>query len=106
MLRTPKLDTFELSASMYDRTEQFSEVDFALLQMLMRYPDEELSREELKRCFDEAGVSDRRLDTAMRRVTQKMQAVWPYFPLVKLMLPDAYTYSEVPPKKKKPVSEA
>jgi len=88
---------------MEGRTEVFQLVDFALLQMLMRYPDEAMSREELKRCFIETpeGVSDRRLDTAMRRVMQKMSALWPLYPLVTFVLEDCYVYSESPPKRRK-----
>lgn len=101
-LKTPKLDNYEQSASLHGRVEIFRDVDFKLLQMLMRYADEELSREELKRCFDRPAedVSDRQLDTGMRRVMQKMLVLWPDYPLVKFELEDAYLYSEKAPKKR------
>lgn len=102
-LQAPKLDNYEHSASLHGRCEVFREVDFTLLQMLMRYPDECMSREELKRCFDRAAeeVSDRQLDTAMRRVMQKILVLWPVYPLVRFEPEDSYVYSEKAPKKPK-----
>lgn len=106
-LKTPKLDNYEFSAALHGRVEAFREVDFTLLQMLMRYPEERMSREELKRCFDRPAedVSDRQLDTAMRRVMQKMLVLWPAFPLVKFEPEDWYMYSEKAPKKRKDSEE-
>jgi len=102
-LQTPKLDNYEQSATLQGRVEVFREVDFKLLQSLMRYPDERQSREELKRCFDRPAqeVSDRQLDTAMRRVMQKMLALWPAYPLVKFEWDDSYVYSEKAPRKRR-----
>ncbi len=102
-LQTPKLDNYDQSAALHGRTEIFRDVDYKLLQMLMRYPDETMSREELKRCFDRPAldVSDRQLDTAMRRVIQKMLVIWPTYPLVKFEPEDSYLYSEKAPKKRK-----
>lgn len=101
-LQTPKLDNYEQSASLHGRVEVFRDVDYKLLQTLMRYPDECMSREELKRNFDKPAteVSDRQLDTAMRRVMQKALVLWPAYPLVKFELEDSYVYSEKAPKKK------
>jgi len=102
-LKTPKLDNYEESASLHGRVEMFRPVDFRLLQMLMRYPEEQMSREELKRCSDRPieEVTDRQLDTAMRRVIQKMLVLWPAYPLVKFEPEDSYVYSEKAPKKRK-----
>ncbi len=104
--RTPKLDNHEQTASLEGRTETFRDVDFTLLQTLMRYADEQMSREELKRCFDRPSldVSDRQLDTAMRRVIQKILVLWPSYPLVKFEPEDSYVYSEIAPKKKRGAS--
>lgn len=106
-LMTPKLDSYEQSVKLHGQSESLREVDFGLLQMLMRYPEERLSREELKRCFDRPAleVTDRQLDTAMRRLIKHMLALWPAFPLIKFEPEDAYIYSEKAPKKKKPVEE-
>lgn len=100
---TPRLDNAEHSATLQGRVEVFRPVDFALLQSLMRYPEERQSREELKRCFDRDSreVSDRELDTAMRRVMQKALALWPAFPLVRFEFDDWYVYSEQAPPKKR-----
>lgn len=102
-LQSPTLDNHEQSAALHGRIEVFREVDFKLLQMLMRYPEEEMSREELKRCFDcpSEEISDRQLDTSMRRVVQKVSVLWPAYPLVKFEPADSYVYSEKAPKKKK-----
>ncbi len=104
VLKTPKLDNYEQSASLDGRVEIFRDVDFRLVQTLMRYPEECMSREELKRCFDRPSqdVSDRQLDTAMRRVIQKMLVLWPVFPVVKFEPEDSYVYSEKAPVKKTP----
>lgn len=101
-LKTPKLDNYDQTASLHGKVEVLREVDYKLLQTLMRYTDEYMSREELKRCFDRPSedVSDRQLDTAVRRVVQKMLVLWPNYPLVKFDFEDSYVYSEKAPKKK------
>jgi len=101
--QTPKLDRYELTASLFGRVEVLREVDFQLFETLIRYADECMSREELKRCFDRPAseVSDRQLDAAMKRVVQKALVLWPSYPLVRFEAEDSYVYSERPPIKKK-----
>ena len=98
----PQLDEFELTATLGQRCESLSALEFGILLQLLRYPEEPLSREELKRAagFDEDSVPDRKLDSWLKSLIQKMNVLWPLFPIVRFVMPDHYVYSEKAPRKK------
>jgi len=79
-----------------------SETEFEILSQLLRYPEEPLSRDALKRAagFDEESVPDRKLDAWLNLLIRKMNVLWPLFPVVRFVMPDHYVYSETAPKRK------
>jgi len=98
----PELDELELKATLGQRTEALSSVEFEILSQLLRYPEEPLSRDALKRAagFEDDSVPDRKLDAWLNLLIRKMNVLWPLFPVVRFVMPDHYVYSEVAPKKK------
>ncbi len=99
---TPSLDEFESTASLNGRTEKLSANEFELLSQLLRYPEETLSRESLKRIIgnDDDSLSNRRLDAAMTVLIRKVNVLHPAFNLVRFNPPDGYLYTTVAPKRK------
>ncbi len=100
---TPVLKEFESTASTQGRSEKLSAIEFELLAQLIRYPEQVVRRESLKSVsgLDDQQISDRKLDTWMRGVIRKTNALYPEYPLVRFSPPDGYLYTEVPPPKKK-----
>jgi len=98
----PTLDEFESTASMGGRTEKLSSNEFELLSQLLRYPEETISRESLKRITgsDDGSMSNRRLDAAMTVLIRKVNVLHTHFPLVRFAPPDGYLYTNVAPKRK------
>lgn len=98
----PQLDELESKASLGQRTEMLSSKEFEILSQLLRYPEEPLSRDALKRAagFDDGSVPDRKLDAWLNTLIIKMNALWPLFPVIRFVTPDHYVYSEKPPKRK------
>ena len=101
--KRPVLNEFESVAIVDDRIEKLSEREFEMLAQLLRYPEQMISRESLKRVagFDDGSVSDRKLDSWVTRLIRKTNVLCPAFPVVRFMPPDSYMYTEQPPKKKK-----
>lgn len=98
----PLLDELELKATLGQRSEALSEAEFEILSQLLRYPEEPLSRDALKRAagFDEESVPDRKLDAWVNLLIRKLNVLWPLFPVVRFVAPDHYMYSEKAPKRK------
>jgi len=98
----PVLDEFEHTATLGQRRESLSAMEFEILSQLLRYPEEPLSREDLKRAagFDDGTVADRKLDAWLNKLIRKMNVLWPLFPVVRFVTPDHYVYSEKAPRKK------
>jgi len=97
-----ELDNLEQQAVCKGRRESLGAVEFACLGKLLRYPDEVLSREELKMAAvsDTSTLTDRKLDASMKKIGKAVAALWPAYPLVRFVFPDGYVYTERPPKKK------
>ncbi len=100
----PELDELELTATLGQRRESLSGLEFEILSQLLRYPEEPLSREALKRAagFDDGSIADRKLDAWLNGLIQKLNVLWPLFPVVRFVTPDHYVYSERAPRKKQP----
>jgi len=100
----PLLDELERKATLGQRSEALSETEFEILSQLLRYPEEPLSRDALKRAagFDDDSVPDRKLDAWLNLLIRKMNVLWPLFPVVRFVVPDHYVYSETAPKRKAP----
>ena len=100
--KTPTLDEFESTATLNGRTEKLSANEFELLSQLLRYPEETISRESLKRIIgcDDGSLSNRRLDAAMTVLIRKVNVLHPTFNLVRFEPPDSYLYTTVAPKRK------
>ena len=96
------LNEFESTAEVDDRIEKLNQREFEILAQLLRYPEQLLSRESLKRVagFDDGSISDRKLDSWLVALIRKTNVLCPEFPVVRFMEPDSYTYTEQPPKKK------
>ena len=95
------LDHLEHQVVCHGQRETLDTVELALLDKLLRYPDEVMSREELKMAapVDHAHYTDRKLDASMRKVVKATLALWPAYPLVRFVYPDGYVYTETPPKR-------
>ena len=98
----PTLKEFESTATVDARVEKLSTREFEILSQLLRYPEETISRESLKRVagVDDGSMSDRKLDALMRALIRKTNVLCPQFPVVRFVSPDGYVYTEQPPKKK------
>ena len=98
----PSLDEFESTATLNGRTEKLSASEFEMLSQLLRYPEEMISRESLKRIAgcDDGSLSNRKLDAAMTVLIRKVNVLHPAFSLVRFAPPDSYLYTVVPPKRK------
>lgn len=98
----PQLDEFEMTATLGQRIESLSALEFEILSQLLRYPEEPLSRDALKRAagFDNDTVPDRKLDAWLNTLIRKMNVLWPLYPVVRFVTPDHYVYSEKRPVKK------
>jgi len=97
----PSLDEFESVATLGRRSEMLSAIEYEILSQLLRYPEEPLSRDALKRAagFEDDSIPDRKLDAWLTMVIRKMNVLWPLFPTVRFVGPDSCMYSEKPPKK-------
>ncbi|MEM6986258.1 MAG: hypothetical protein AAF499_06935 [Pseudomonadota bacterium] len=96
-----QLDHLEHQVVCDNQREPLGALELALLDKLLRYPDEVMSREELKSAapVDVPQFSDRKLDAALRKITKATSALWPAYPLVRFVFPDGYVYTETPPKR-------
>jgi len=99
---TPKLDEFESTASLNGRVEKLSSREFDMLSQLLRYPEEGISRESLKRIIgsEDGKLSNRKLDAAMNTLIRKVNVLHTQFALVRFVPPDSYMYTEIAPKRK------
>ena len=97
----PSLDEFESLATLGQRSEMLSAMEFEIMSQLLRYPEEPLTRDALKRAagYDDDSIPDRKLDAWLNVLIRKMNVLWPLFPMVRFVSPDSYMYSEKPPKK-------
>ena len=98
----PVLNEFESTATADSRVEKLSPKEFEVLSQLLRYPEEVIPRESLKRVagVDDGSMSDRKLDALMKALIRKTNVLCPLFPVVRFVPPDGYVYTEQPPKKK------
>ncbi len=101
-VQRPVLDEFESTASVDNRSESLSRAEFEMLAQLLRYPEQPLPRDSLKRVAgaEDSSLPDRKLDAWMRSLIRKTNALSPAFPLVRFVSPDSYIYSEIPPRRK------
>ena len=92
---TPVLDEFESTASLNGRVEKLSANEFELLSQLLRYPEEAISRESLKRTIgsEDGKLSNRRLDAAMNTLIRKIFVLHTEFALVRFVPSDSYMYT-------------
>jgi len=97
----PALDELESKATLGQRSEMLSAREFEILSQLLRYPEEPLSRDALKRAagYDDDTVPDRRLDAWLNGLMRKMNVLWPLFPAVRFVAPDSYVYTEMAPRR-------
>lgn len=100
--KTPVLNEFESTAAVDNRIEKLSAREFEILSQLMRYPEQPIRRDSLKRVagVDDDSLSDRKLDAWMTALVRKTNVLCPLFPVVRFLPPDSYIYTELPPKKK------
>lgn len=101
--KCPTLNEFESTGTVDDRIEKLNAREFEMFSQLLRYPEQLLSRDSLKRVagFDDDSISDRKLDSWMTMLIRKANVLCPEFPVVRFMPPDSYMYTEQPPRKKK-----
>lgn len=99
----PTLNEFESTASVGVRSEALSEIEFEILSQLLRYSEQPLTREALKRVagYEDESVSDRKLDAWLTTLARKTNVLWPKFPVLRFVSPDSYVYTAKPPPKKK-----
>ena len=98
----PTLSEFESTATVDCRVEKLSKREFEILSQLLRYPEETIPRDSLKRIGgDDGSMSDRKLDALMNILIRKTNVLCPQFPVVRFSPPDGYIYTEQPPKKKR-----
>ena len=99
----PTLNEFESTATVGVRSESLSEIEFEILSQLLRYPEQPLTREALKRVagYEDDAVSDRRLDAWLTTLARKTNVLWPKFPVLRFVSPDSYIYTSKPPLKKR-----
>lgn len=100
---TPKLDSVEMTATANGTSERLSEIDYLILEQLLRYKEQPVNRISIASTLgDEAQeLPDRVIDKAMLRVMQKTNALYNTFPLVRRINRDSWIYTEVAPKKRK-----
>ena len=96
-----QIDHLEHRVVHAQRHESLGPVELAVLDKLLRYPEEVMSREELKAAapVDLARFTDRKLDATLNKISKATLALWPAFPLVRFVYPDGYVYTETPPKR-------
>lgn len=101
---TPVINEFESTATVDERVEKLSARELEILSQLLRYPEEPIRRDSLKRVagVDDESLSDRKLDAWMTALIRKTNVLCPQFPVVRFVAPDSYVYTELPPKKKSP----
>jgi len=95
------LTTWSRQQAFGQRYEALSPIEFEILSQLLRFPEEPLSRDALKRAAgnDDDSIADRKLDAWLNGLIRKTNILWPLFPVVRFVSPDSYVYSEKPPKK-------
>ncbi len=97
------LDALESIASANGRVEKLNPVEFAMLEQLIRFPEQGISRDSLRNVAgyeDESSLPDRRLDNWLRALIRKTNALNPDFPIVRQDGAGNYLYSLKPPPKK------
>ena len=98
------LDALESAASANGRVEKLNAVEFAMLEQLMRFPDQPISRDSLRNVAgydDEASLPDRRLDNWLRTLIRKTNVLNPAFPVVRQDGRGTYLYSLKPPPRRR-----
>ena len=98
------LDALESVASANGRVEKLNPIEFAMLEQLIRFPEQGVSRDSLRNVAgyeDEASLPDRRLDNWLRTLIRKTNVLHPDFPVVRQDGAGNYLYSLKPPKKPK-----
>ncbi len=97
------LDALESVASANGRVEKLNPAEFAMLEQLIRFPEQSISRDSLRNVAgfdDEASLPDRRLDSWLRTLIRKTNVLNPDFPVVRQDGAGNYLYSLKPPPKK------
>jgi len=91
-----------MTVSANGRTERLSETDYLVLEQLLRYCEEPVSRASIASIVgDEAQqLPDRVIDKIMLRVMHRTNALYSAFPLVRRVGRDSWIYSEIAPKQK------
>lgn len=101
--RPPVLDALESTASVDGKTERLSDIEFLMLEQLMRFPEQPITRDSLRSVIgfdDENGLPDRRLDNWLRGLIRKTNVLNPLFPVVRQDQAGNYLFTLVPPLKK------
>lgn len=98
---TPKLDSVDMTVTANGVTERLSEIDYLLLEQLLRYKEQPVNRISIASTVgdDSQELPDRVIDKAMLRVMQKTNATYQEFPLVRRLTRDSWIYTEAPPKR-------
>lgn len=96
------LDALEATASRNNVVERLSEIEFQLLEHLLRFNEQPLGRESLTSVMqgEDGWVPDRILNQRMATLIRKINVLHPDFPLVRRLSTDVWLYTEKPPKKK------
>jgi len=84
------------------RTERLSETDYLVLEQLLRYQEQPVSRTSIANIVgDEAQqLPDRVIDKIMLNVMQRTNALYSAFPLVRRLTKDSWIYTEIAPKRR------
>ena len=113
---TPKLDAVDMTARANGNCERLSDVEFLLLEQLLRYPEHPVSRVSLttvivdqlasrataqSAAMPAPPMSDRMVDKLMLGVMQKTNALFRAYPLVRRIGRDSWIYTEVAPRRRK-----
>lgn len=99
---TPKLDSVNLTASANGRTERLTEMDYLILEQLLRYREQPVSRASIASIMgdDQQHLPDRVIDKTMLRVMQRTNALYSAYPLVRRLARDSWIYTEIAPRRK------
>lgn len=99
---TPTLNEFESTAEAQGQVEKLSVREYEIFAQLLRYPEQTVRRDSLKRVIgiDDDSLSDRRLDALMSALIRKANVLCPAFPVVRFVEPDSYIYTEQPPRRR------
>jgi len=99
-----ELDLLESTASAGGRTEKLNSRELYMLEQLLRYAEQPVTRDSLRSAAgfdDDANVSDRKMDNWVRGLMRKTGALNPAFPVVRQVPPDCYMYSRHAPRRRR-----